>query len=960
MKSHCYTLTVIICVGGNIFANNQPALQIGNRAKYILSEKEHTQFTVNMHGSGLCFTPNKGQIADVNGKQCPDVLYKGDGGGADIYLRKTGISYVYTNMGLVIHEIEEQIEDLIKAGTLTQTEGQKKKDELLQKEPIKMHRVDMDFANCNKNITTQYEDLVDGYSNYYYANCPQGITYVNQYNKVTYKNMYKGIDVAYYGNKETGIKYDIIVQPGADPNQIKLRWMGTESLHLNSEGHLVIKTSINEFTESIPKVYQNINGKIVDIKTSYSLSFGEARSEGSNSLFIKEGQEDFFVSFSFGEGWDEAFPLIIDPWATYYGGNTFEYSSDIANDNMGNVLIAGYTYSSNFPVSSGAFQFANAGGISDCFIVKFTPTGIRMWSTYYGGAGFDRGKSIASDLWGNVYLAGEASSTTGIASGGFQNVCQGGGFFGFDAFLVKFNGAGVRIWGTYYGGSTFSEYGNGVAVDVAGNSYLVGITGSSVGIAFGGFQNILNGSTDAFLVKFNGAGTRIWATYYGGSGFDRANNVTIDFSGNIYVIGITTSTTGMTAGNGFQNSYGGIQDGFLVKFNSAGNRIWDTYYGGTGTDSALSVTTDLLGNVYLAGTTNSLSNIALGGFQNIYGGGALDAFLVKFNGLGNRIWATYCGGSGDELSAVYSGGIDLIATDGSNNIYFYLEIEDAITTSQNIDACSYQPAFNGGLSQDPNGGYPEDQIIIKLAPTGKKICGTYIGGTGEDDLDGGGGIVIYGNSLYATGSTDGLYPVTPGAFQTFYAGPSGAVNGGVGDAFLIQLCTNICEGKVLDLSFTANTNNICPNVPIKFIPSVNNSCDTSDYKFHWTFAGGNPLNSDSANPTVTFNAVGTYDVKLVVTTACKKDSITIPNYITIKNCTTCNLVGQFSKGTGNCAGCGCKEWILVNATGGTSPYAYNWSSGYTNRYENRLCPGNYTINIKDKNGCSVNVNITTP
>ncbi|MBL7893193.1 MAG: hypothetical protein JNL63_11230, partial [Bacteroidia bacterium] len=72
------------------------------------------------------------------------------------------------------------------------------------------------------------------------------------------------------------------------------------------------------------------------------------------------------------------------------------------------------------------------------------------------------------------------------------------------------------------------------------------------------------------------------------------------------------------------------------------------------------------------------------------------------------------------------------------------------------------------------------------------------------------------------------------------------------------------------------------------------------------------------------------------------------------------LFGQFVKGTANCTNCGCKEWLMVNASGGTSPYSYSWPDGYVNRYKNQLCPGAYMVNVKDKNGCTVNVNLTAP
>ncbi|MBI2268973.1 MAG: SBBP repeat-containing protein, partial [Bacteroidetes bacterium] len=303
-----------------------------------------------LNGNGMCFTPNKGQIADMNGKLCPDVLYKSESGAADIYLRKTGISYVFSNMAEVMHEVHEKVEALINAGTLTEADEHTKQDELMRDEKIKTHRVDMDFAGANTNCRLVNENELDGYNNYYYAHCPNGITNVKQYNKVTYKDIYNGIDVKYYGDKEHGIKYDLIVQPRANPAQIKLQWKGAESIRINSEGHLVIKTSINEFYESIPKVYQVINGKVIDVPTKYiltRLSAGEA-----------------IINFSFSI-FNSSYPLVVDPWATYYGGAFDDSGSSVACDNTGNVYLAGWTSSpnaGNVIATAGGFQTVLGGG----------------------------------------------------------------------------------------------------------------------------------------------------------------------------------------------------------------------------------------------------------------------------------------------------------------------------------------------------------------------------------------------------------------------------------------------------------------------------------------------------------------------------------------------------------------------------------------------------------------------
>ena len=278
------------------------------------------------------------------------------------------------------------------------------------------------------------------------------------------------------------------------------------------------------------------------------------------------------------------------------------------------------------------------------FIANTFSQGTRLWATYYGGTGMEFGHNATTDAGGNVYLAGFTASVSGIASGGFQNTIDGGGGgLENDAFLVKFNNAGVRQWATYYGGIG-AEGGYSVATDASGNVYLGGFTNSPSGIASGGFQNTLAGANDAFLVKFNNAGVRQWATYYGGTGEDYGNNVATDPSGNVYMGGRTASTTGIASG-GFQNTYGGgANDAFLVKFNSVGVRQWATYYGGTGDEGGFSwdiafVATDASDNVYLSGYTDSPSGIASGGWQNTLGGG-IDAFLIKFNNAGVRQWAT--------------------------------------------------------------------------------------------------------------------------------------------------------------------------------------------------------------------------------------------------------------------------------------------------------------------------------
>ncbi len=103
---------------------------------------------------------------------------------------------------------------------------------------------------------------------------------------------------------------------------------------------------------------------------------------------------------------------------------------------------------------------------------------------------------------------------------------------------MKFSPGGARTWATYYGG-TGGDQGRSTAVDPSGNVFLAGVTGSASAISSGGFQNTLAGSSDNFMVKFNSSGSRLWATYYGGPGYDDFPSIAVDAVGNVFLAGYT-------------------------------------------------------------------------------------------------------------------------------------------------------------------------------------------------------------------------------------------------------------------------------------------------------------------------------------------------------------------------------------------------------------------------------------
>lgn len=458
-------------------------------------------------------------------------------------------------------------------------------------------------------------------------------------------------------------------------------------------------------------------------------------------------------------------------WATYYGGSGQEFGNSITTDAAGNVYMTGSTMSSTNISTAGVYQTANAGS-ADAYIVKFNAAGVRQWGTYFGGADDDLAFGIKTDASGNVYITGYTYSTSGIASPtAYQNTLNGATTR--DAFLAKFTPSGGLAWATYYGGELY-EQGTSVAVDAGGNVYMAGKTSSTTGIALPGeYQSAFGGGAfddDGFLVKFDPNGVRLWGTYYGGNSFDVINAVAVDPSGNVVIGGNTMSPAVMASAGAFKTTLTGFPNAFVAKFNPAGSRIWGTYYGDTGPDAGTSIATDQLGNIYLAGTTLSSSNIASGGFQNTFGGGGTtDAFLVKFNSAGNRLWGTYYGGSGEDEGFG-------VSTDQWNNVF--------------LSGDAYTP--NGAnIIATPNGfqtniSGSENAFLASITPNGNRITSTYYGALHEEN-----GLVAAAptGAVYLAGSALASSGITSGGHQNAY--------GGAQDAYLVKFSANAVHWEVI-------------------------------------------------------------------------------------------------------------------------------------------------------------------
>ncbi len=330
----------------------------------------------------------------------------------------------------------------------------------------------------------------------------------------------------------------------------------------------------------------------------------------------------------------------------------------------------------------------------------------------------------------------------------------------WDAFMAKFNSTGIRQWATYYGGSG-EDSGNGIATDTSGNIVIIGVTTSGNAISTFSPQTLFSNDYNAFIAKFSANGVRQWSSYYGGTNNDFGREIATDASGNIIITGVTMSTNGIVTVGAHQTVFGGGQDAFIAKFNSNGIRQWATYYGASGEDGGSGIKTDANGDIIITGRTSSITGIATIGVHQTTFSGVNDGFITKFNTNGIRQWATYYGGNnGDDVSR--------ITTDASGNIVIigWTESSNAIATTG-----SHQAIFGGAA----------DAFIAKFNTNGIRQWATYYGGSGPEfgygiATDANGNIIITGE----TTSSNGI--ATIGAHQTIY--------GGNKDAFLAKFNTN--------------------------------------------------------------------------------------------------------------------------------------------------------------------------
>ena len=426
---------------------------------------------------------------------------------------------------------------------------------------LRGHAYQVKFLNANTNVQVVPDKAQPTYNNYILGNdSSKWTSNCKIYQAVTFKNIYPNIDIRYYTANGT-LKYDLIIHPGGNINDVNLYFDGVEGLKIQDQ-RLVIKTSVIDVQEMPPYTYQLTKNTRTEIPCSFE-------TKGN------------IVHFKLNGVYNKDATLVVDPSIVFYGysGSTAEnWGFTATYDAQGNFYGGGIVFQAGtFPVSNGAFQSTFRGGATegqlnpnDIAIIKFDATGAnRIYATYLGGTGNEQPHSLIADAQGNLFIAGRTSSGNSYPTRGLGLYGSGGGT---DIIITKLNAAGTGIISS---------------IRIGGNS------------------------DDGINVRANHASSSGIETINRNYGDDARSEIILDAVGNPILASVTQSTNFQVTSNAFQTTPGAattrFQDGVVIKLTSDLNTVlFSSFLGGNGDDAAFVLATHPHnGNIYVAGGTAS-------------------------------------------------------------------------------------------------------------------------------------------------------------------------------------------------------------------------------------------------------------------------------------------------------------------------------------------------------------------
>ncbi|MHC4942353.1 MAG: DUF7948 domain-containing protein [Planctomycetota bacterium] len=511
--------------------------------------------------------------------------------------------------------------------------------------------VKLEFLGTSSQSPPKAAGRADARFNYFKGKQEDWKTGIPSWTRIKYENLWPGIDLV-FSSRENRLKYEFIVEPGADPGLIRLAFSGASNIAITENGALEVSTPLGCFEDGVPYAYQRIDGEERRVSMQYAL----------------QAEKEAF-GFEIGS-FDPASPLILDPdmlvYCGYIGGDDSDYCYDFTVDDSGSCYVTGGTYSeeSAFPVLIG--PYLQTDDSQDCFVAKVKADGTGLdYCGYIGGDRLDRGYGIAVDDEGCAYITGETESdenTFPVIRGPDLTYNEFYPWLGYDGFVakVKADGSGLVYCG--YIGGTYGDRGRVIALDNAGRAVVGGNTSSNE-TSFPvkkGPDVKYNGGGDAFVARVEASGLALdYCGYIGGSDYEYIHGIALDGDDNAYVTGYTESTE-----NGFPAfpvkggpdlTHNGASDVFLAKVNAQGTDLdYCGYIGGSNEEVGYAAAVDGAGCAYVAGVTESTEDtfpVKVGPDLTFNGIDTADAFVAKVNDQGTElVYCGYIGGSDDEYA----------------------------------------------------------------------------------------------------------------------------------------------------------------------------------------------------------------------------------------------------------------------------------------------------------------------
>lgn len=519
--------------------------------------------------------------------------------------------------------------------------------------------VKLKLLGADHRATPAGLEALPGRANYYTGNDrSRWITDVSAFGRVRIQDVYRGIDLLYYG-REGQLEYDFVVDPGIKPSAIRMEIEGADRLRIDEDGGLMIEVAGREIRWHKPVIYQeSVAGAAESEQGARTAVQGEYVLTGTRRVGFRVGP------------YDRSRPLVIDPaldYATYLGGTDFtltqEEGQGITADAAGNAAVVGLTPCANFPTTSGAFQKVRnspAGNSAmDAFVTKLNANGTGLiFSTYIGGTkieqygGWKMGVAIGST--GDVFVAGMTESNDfPITAGVFQpamgesDPLNSGG----EAFVARISTSGALVWSSFLGGNGLDRP-YCLDLDGSDNAYVGGYTAATTSFPTtpGAYQTTGTG----FISKISADGSSlVWSTRLSGV-LTKVQGCVVDDTGHVYATGFSNygvNTLVTTPGVFQPTTGGGGTDAFVAKLNPDGaSAAYVTWLGGTGGDDGWGIAVNAQGEAVVAGNTGGGFPVTAGAYQQTFGGTPYnDAFVAKINADATAIiWASYLGKSADD------------------------------------------------------------------------------------------------------------------------------------------------------------------------------------------------------------------------------------------------------------------------------------------------------------------------